>query len=80
MSHGPVSKKSLFSYTGGWQFVSQHITLASLDLLLQNQTAFVLLKKASDIWQIPGGKNHHLKFIFSLGFFIGGLFSCACGL
>lgn len=33
----------------------------------RTETAFILLQRASDIWQIQK-KNHHLKFIFSLGF------------
>lgn len=39
----------------------------------RTETAFILLQRASDIWQIPkkkksSAKNYHLKFIFSLGF------------
>lgn len=67
MPHGPVSKKRLFSCTGGCNFVlstSHQLLQASF---CRTETAFVLFQKASDIWQFPK-KNHHLKFIFSLGF------------
>lgn len=73
-----MSKKRLFSCTGGWQFGSQHITPDSAGLLLQNWDSICFVSKS--LWHLADSeKTSPLKIHFLSGFcfffFTWGLFS-----
>lgn len=78
-----MSKKRLFSCTGGWQFGSRHITPASAGLLLQNWDSICFVSKS--LWHLADSeKTSPLKMRFLSGFFFffftWGLFSFAFNL